>query len=111
MRSIKCACVLLALCFPAVLDAGQVYGTIVSEGKGVASANIEIKCGSADAVTGATAADGAYRINLAQQGQCTLTLTGYAGRPSASIFSSPNPALYNFDLVKLGEGKFELRRR
>ena len=111
MRSIKCACVLLALCFPAVLNAGQVYGTIVSEGKGVQSANIEIKCGSADAVTGATAADGAYRINVAQQGQCTLTLPGYAGRPSASIFSSPNPALYNFDLVKLGDGKFELRRR
>jgi hypothetical protein len=111
MRSIKCACVLLALCYPAVLDAGQVYGTIVSEGKGVASASIEIKCGSADAVTGATAADGAYRINVAQQGQCTLTLSGYAGRPSASIFSSPNPALYNFDLVKLGDGKFELRRR
>jgi hypothetical protein len=111
MRSIKCACVLLALCFPAVLDAGQVYGTIVSEGKGVASASIEIKCGSADAVTGATAADGAYRINVAQQGQCTLTLPSYAGRPSASIFSSPNPALYNFDLVKLGDGKFELRRR
>ena len=111
MRSMKCACVLLALCFPAVLDAGQVYGTIVSEGKGVQSANIEIKCGSADAVTGTTAADGAYRINVAQQGQCTLTLPGYAGRPSASIFSSPNPALYNFDLVKLGDGKFELRRR
>ena len=69
------------------------------------NANIEIKCGSADAVTGATAADGAYRINVAQQGQCTLTLPGYAGRPSASIFSSPNPALYNFDLVKLGDGK------
>jgi hypothetical protein len=111
MRSIKCACVLLALCVPAVLDAGQVYGTIVSAGKGVQGANIEIKCGSADAVTGVTAADGAYRINVGQQGQCTLTLPGYAGRPSASIFSSPNPALYNFDLVKLGDGKFELRRR
>ncbi len=111
MRSMKYACVLLALCTPVVLDAGQVYGTIVSAGKGVASVSIEIKCGSADAVTGATAADGAYRINVAQQGQCTLTLPSYAGRPSASIFSSPNPALYNFDLVKLGDGKFELRRR
>ena len=45
MRSIKCACVMLALFGTAVLDAGQVYGTIVSEGKGVQSANIEIKCG------------------------------------------------------------------
>jgi hypothetical protein len=111
MRSMKCVCVMLALFGTAVLDAGQIYGTIVSEGKGVQSANVEIKCGEADPVTGATAADGAYRINVSQQGQCTLTLSGFAGRPSAAIFSSPNPALYNFELVKLGDGKFELRRR
>lgn len=111
MRSIKCACVMLALFGTAVLDAGQIYGTIVSEGKGVPSANVEITCGTAEPVTGATTADGAYRINVAPQGQCTLTLPKYMGRPSASVFSSPNPALYNFDLVKLGDGKFELRRR
>ena len=111
MRSMKCVCVLLVLFGTAVLDAGQVYGTIVSDGKGIASASIEIKCGTAEPVTGSTAADGAYRINVAQQGQCTLTLPSFMGRPSASIFSSPNPALYNFDLVKLGDGKFELRRR
>jgi hypothetical protein len=111
MRSMKCVCVLLALFGTAVLDAGQIYGTIVSEGKGVQSANVEIKCGEAEPVTGATAADGAYRINVSQQGQCTLTLPGMAGRPSAAIFSGPNPALFNFELVKLGDGKFELRRR
>jgi hypothetical protein len=111
MRPIKCACILLVLFSPAVLEAGQIYGTIVAEGKGVASASVEIRCGTADAVTGSTAADGAYRVNVATQGQCTLTLPTYAGRPSASVFSTPNPALYNFDLVKLGDGKFELRRR
>jgi hypothetical protein len=107
----KCACVLLALHGTAVLEAGQIYGTIVSEGQGVKGASVEIKCGTSDAVTGATGADGAYRINVAPQGQCTLTLPGYMGRPSAAVFSSPNPALYNFDLVKLADGKFELRRR
>jgi len=111
MRSMKWVCAMLALFGTAVLDAGQVYGTIVAEGKGVASANVEIKCGNADAVTGATAADGAYRINVSQQGQCTLTLPSYMGRPSANVFSSPNPALYNFELVKLADGKYELRRR
>ena len=111
MRSTKYVCVLLVLCAPALLEAGQIYGTIVSEGKGVQSANVEIKCGAAEPVTGATAADGAYRINVSPQGQCTLTLPGYAGPPSAAIFSGPNPALYNFELVKLGDGKFELRRR
>ena len=111
MRSMKCVCVLLVLFGTAVLDAGQVYGTIVADGQGVKGANIEIKCGDAAPVSGATSADGAYRINVTPQGQCTLTLPTYMGRPSASVFSSPNPAVYNFDLVKLGDGKFELRRR
>lgn len=102
---------MLVLFFTAALDAGQIYGTIVADGKGVASASIEIKCGTAEAVTGSTAADGAYRINVTPQGQCTLTLPTYMGRPSTAIFSSPNPTLYNFDLVKLGDGKYELRRR
>ena len=111
MRSMRCVFVMLTLFGTAVLEAGQVYGTIVSEGKGLASAGIEIKCGDAGPVTGTTAADGAYRVNVTQQGQCSLTLSGVAGRPSASVFSSPNPALYNFELVKLADGKFELRRR
>jgi len=111
MRSMKCAFIMLALLYPAVLDAGQIYGTIVSEGKGVSSASLEIKCGTAEAATGSTAADGAYRVNVTPQGQCTLTLPTYAGRPSAPVFSGPNPALYNFELVKLGDGKFELRRK
>ena len=58
MRSMRWAGVLVALIFTAVVDAGQIYGTIVSDGKGVASASIEIKCGTAESVTGSTAADG-----------------------------------------------------
>ena len=54
------------------------------------------------AVKATTAADGAYRINVPQQGQCTLALPDQAGKPSAMVFSSPNPALYNFELVKAG---------
>lgn len=110
MRSIMCGS-LLALCSIAVLDAGQIYGTVVADGKGLANVDIEIKCGTAEPITGATAQDGAYRINVTPQGQCTMTLPSYAGRPSAPIFSGPNPALYNFDLVKLEDGKYELRRR
>lgn len=111
MRVTTWAAVSLMVLATAALEAGQVYGTIVSDGKALASANIEIKCESGDPATGATGADGAYRINVAPQGQCTISLPAYAGRPSASIFSGPNPALYNFDLVKLGDGKYELRRR
>ena len=58
MRSMTCACVLLAVFGSVVLEAGQIYGTIVSEGQGIKSANVEITCGTNDPVTGTTGADG-----------------------------------------------------
>jgi hypothetical protein len=109
MRLVKFAALAIALAIPSIAHAGQVYGTIVLNGKGVGGANVEITCGDA-AVKGTTAADGAYRINVPQQGQCTLVLPDQAGKPSAMVFSSPNPALYNFELVKTGNG-YELKRR
>ena len=109
MRLMKYVALTIALAIPSIAHAGQVYGTIVLDGKGVGGANVEITCGS-DAVKGTTAADGAYRINVPQQGQCTLVLPDQAGKPSAMVFSSPNPALYNFELVKAGNG-YELKRR
>jgi hypothetical protein len=114
MRLITGRWLVLALLLVAatdILHAGQVYGTIVLGGQGVKDAKIEIQCGQEAAVSGATAADGAYRINVPQQGQCSLTLVSYEGRPSASIFSSPNPSSYNFELTKLADGKYELKRR
>ena len=112
MRSITTGLVTtIALLAPAVLSAGQIYGTIVAEGKGVKDVAVDIKCGSNEAVSAKTAADGAYRINVPQQGQCSLTLPTYTDKPSAMIFSTPNPALYNFTVVKDAEGKFALRRR
>lgn len=111
MRRIYGLSLVLAVCATAVLDAGQIYGTIVLEGQGVKGANVEIRCGDEAAVTGATAADGSYRINVPQQGQCTFAIPAYEGRPSATIFSGPNPSLYNFELTKLADGKYALRRR
>ena len=103
-------CVAIALLLPAVVYAGQIYGTIIMDGQGVKSAALEIQCGKDDPVKGTTAADGSYRVNVPQQGQCTLVLPDQAGKPSAMVFSSPNPALYNFELVKAGNG-YELKRR
>jgi hypothetical protein len=108
MRLLKAVFVVAALLVPAASYAGQVYGTIVMDGKGVGGANIEIQCG-ADATTGTTGADGSYRINVPQQGQCTFTLPSH-GKASTMIFSGPNPSAFNFELVKTGD-KFELKRR
>ena len=109
MRLLKAFFVVAALLVPAALYAGQVYGSIVMDGKGVGGASIEIQCGADAPTTGTTGADGAYRINVPQQGQCTLTLPSH-GKASAMIFSGPNPSAFNFELVKSGD-KFELKRR
>ena len=112
MKPLALTCLVFALIASAVVNAGQIYGSIVFEGKGVQSVAVEIQCAKEDPVVkGATSADGSYRINVAPQGQCTLTLPSYEGRPSAAIFSGPNPAAYNYELVKLADGKFELKRR
>lgn len=109
MRALKCLCAAGVLLIPAVVYAGQVYGTIVMDGKGVNGASIEIACGADAPATGTTGADGSYRINVPQQGQCTLTLPSH-GKASAMIFSGPNPSSFNFELVKAGD-KYELKRK
>jgi hypothetical protein len=108
MRALKVFVAIGVLFVPAAVYAGQVYGSIVMDGKGVGGASIEIQCG-ADATTGTTGADGSYRINVPQQGQCTFSLPSH-GKASAMIFSGPNPSAFNFELVKSGD-KFELKRR
>ena len=94
---------------PGVLCAGQLYGSIILRGAGVSGAAIEVHCGGA-VTPGTTAAGGAYRINVPQQGQCKLTLPRVPGSPSAIVFSNPNPSAYSFELIDVG-GRFELRRR
>ena len=111
MKSFRTVCLVVALLVPAVVYAGQVYGTIVFEGAGLKSAALQIECGKEAPVTGSTAADGSYRINVPHQGQCLLVLPSYEGRPSATIFSGPNPSSFNYELAKLKDGKYELKRR
>ena len=83
-----------------------------ADGQPLKDADIEIKCGEEAPLKGKTAADGAYRINVPQQGQCSLTLPTYTGDRRQWSFPRPIRALYNFQLVvKDAEGKFELRRR
>ena len=111
MRPITYVCLAIALAIPSVAHAGQVYGTIVLDGKGVGGANVAITSGSAAAVTGTTAADGAYRINVEPQGQGTLVLPDHDGKPSVMVVWSPSPALYNRELGQGADGNYALKRR
>lgn len=98
------------LILPSALFAGQIYGSVTSSGHGVARAAIEINCNGA-ITSGNTAPDGSYRINVPQQGQCTLSLPAYSGRPSAVVFSYPDPSQYDFELFAGPNGAYQLRRR
>ena len=109
MRPLLYLCLPVALLVPAVVHAGQIYGSIVSGGRGVGRTPLEVNCGG-NKTPGVTGPDGSYRINVPQQGQCTLTLPDQPGGPSAVIFSSPNPAAYNYELVPR-QGTSELQRR
>jgi len=109
VRRSKWFCLVIVL-FPTVLHAGQIFGSVTSAGRGISQAGIEIHCGGS-VTKGVTAGDGSYRINVVQQGQCTLTLSGYQGSPSAVVFSYPNPSQYDFELVRHPDGNYELRKR
>lgn len=107
-RFLSC-CLGFALC-PASLGAGQIFGSLTSRGAVVARAVITIRC--ARPFTGVTADDGSYRINVADEGRCTITVNDgrFPGSPSNVVFSYPNPSKFDFELVPNGGG-FELRRR
>ena len=90
--------------------AGEIYGSLVLAGKPLAKAAMLATCGGEEA-KGETAPDGTYRIMTVKQGRCSLSLPGYAGKPSVAIFSQAKPALYDFELVKGSGGDYELRIR
>jgi hypothetical protein len=109
MKPVACCCLGITL-LPAVLQAGILYGSVTAAGRSVSRTPVEINCDGA-ITRGLTLADGSYRINVRQQGQCNLMLPSYPNRPFAVVFSYPKPAQYDFDLVKRQDGRYELRRR
>jgi hypothetical protein len=109
MRPFKYSCVALVVFFSSIAYAGQVLGSVTFSGRALPSAGFQITCGGAT-TDGATASDGSFRINVPQQGQCTFTLVGYAGA-TAVVFSYPNPSHYDFELVRMPDGNYTLRKR
>ena len=101
-------CLPLALLVPALVYADRVRIDRVGR-RGVGRAPLEVNCGG-NKTPGVTGPDGSYRINVAQQGRCTLTLPDQPGRPSTVIFPSPNPTSYNYELLPR-QGTYELQRR
>lgn len=87
--------------FPVSVHAGQIYGTVIENGRPLANAFIQISCQSASAKA-QTASDGSFRLNIAAEGRCTFVLTQYAA--SAAIFAHAKPTQYDFELRRQGGG-------
>lgn len=92
------------------LHAGQIYGSLSSSGKPVAAAPLVVSCSGVE-TKGITMADGTYRVNVAPEGRCTLSLSSYVGTPSVVVFSYDKPTLYDLEVVRRPDGSFELRIR
>ena len=92
------------------VQAGQIYGSLVTAGKPVVAAPLVISCAGTE-TKGMTNTDGTYRINVTAQGRCSLAVSGYTGTPSTVIFSYDKPTLYDLELVRRPDGTFELRIR
>jgi hypothetical protein len=103
---------LFIVCWPGIVVAAQIYGNLKegsrSVGQGV---EVSITCnGKPQKVV--TDSYGAYNLYVPQSGKCMLTVFyGNQWSQPHHIFSSEEPTRYDFDLIRLADGSFSLKRR
>ena len=101
--------VLFVLYASSALYAGQIYGTLRENGRGVAGVRVEIIPQGKGPYVATTGADGSYRIFVKETGRCEFRVV-YRGSsvPAANVFSYATPVKYDFDLV-VNNGQYYLR--
>ncbi|MGE5790500.1 MAG: hypothetical protein ACM33C_06500 [Syntrophaceae bacterium] len=107
MRQFLLAMLCLAISCTTAL-AGEIYGTVKEGGKPIkAGTKIEVKCakGSYSAETDNL---GSYRLFVAEQGKCTLSVKSGDVAPQMTVNSFEDSARYNLVLEKK-DGKPALR--
>jgi hypothetical protein len=96
LRRLWLVCVLV----PVSVQAGQIYGSVIENGRALPNAAIRINCQAGGSAESQTAGDGSFRVNVAGEGRCTFTLTQYGA--SATVFSNVRPTQYDFELRRQG---------
>ena len=110
MKAVLLVLVLLCLC-PGPTLAGQVYGTLRESDRPVGqNIRVEAVCGNST-YSAVTDNSGVYRLFARETGKCTIRAYYQNQSPQAVIDSYPNPAHYDFDLIRQANGQYELRRR
>jgi hypothetical protein len=95
---------------PALLPAGPIFGSIFFKNAALRGATVQVSCGGRVVASGSTVDDGSYRINVPNEGRCTLSVSGNGIGASTEVVSSSGAARYNFVVVG-DNGKYELRRQ
>jgi hypothetical protein len=99
---------MLFVAAPALVCAGEIYGSIKEGGKPIKEGvKVELAC-AAKTVAGETDKYGAYRVFAQEQGKCTLTVRVGDEAPSIAVESFEDSARYNLILEKK-DGKYVLR--
>jgi hypothetical protein len=89
--------------------AGNIYGSLWTDGKPVPGVQIQINCpGSHPAQTDG---NGAYSVFVPENGRCTFHVNFQGRSVDTPVASYGNPVKYDFDLVRQSDGSFTLRSR
>jgi hypothetical protein len=95
------ACLLAVAGVGSTARAGQVYGTLLQDGKPVPSTGVTLTCGR-ESKSGSTDPDGVYRLFVRTTGSCILVLEPRARKAAGSLYSYDRPTAYDFDMVNRG---------
>ena len=107
MKALTLSAILLVAA-PALVGAGEIYGSIKEGGKPVKEGvKVEVAC-AGKTVAGETDKNGAYRVFAQDEGKCTLTVRIEGEAPSIAVDSFEDSARYNLVLEKK-DGKYVLR--
>ena len=88
------------------VPAGELFGKVVGAGEG---ASLEVKCGE-KSYAAKTDKSGSYRMVVAENGKCSMTVT-YKGQSGSLEFASYNDPVQVDLVVEVKDGKLSVRRK
>jgi len=109
-RRIALMVVALSFAVPAV-EAGELFGKVVEGTSSAgAGASLEVKCGEKSYPAVKTDKSGSYRMVVAENGKCSMTVT-YKGQSGSLGFASYNDPVQVDLVVEVKDGKLSVRRK
>lgn len=92
------------------VPAGELFGKIVEGTSSAgAGASLEVKCGE-KSYAAKTDKSGSYRMVVAENGKCSMTVT-YKGQSGSLEFASYNDPVQVDLVVEVKDGKLSVRRK